>query len=69
MIDTVSKQPLAGINVYINNTTIGTLSDSAGMFKLTVPNSAKIELAISRLAFQKQVYCALITTQKLFYNI
>jgi hypothetical protein len=53
-VDATTKAPLFGANIYINNSTIGTETDSLGMFKLTVPNSGKVELIISHVIYQKQ---------------
>ena len=55
VVDAVTKKPLQGFNIYINNTSIGTFTDEDGKFKLTVPTREKIELIISHLVYEKKV--------------
>ncbi|MEE1943769.1 carboxypeptidase-like regulatory domain-containing protein [Pedobacter sp. KR3-3] len=54
VIDEKSKGPLPGISIYINNSTIGTITDAEGKFSLTVPFSGKMELVASHVAYQKK---------------
>ncbi|MGF1925276.1 MAG: carboxypeptidase-like regulatory domain-containing protein [Bacteroidia bacterium] len=54
IIDSKSKEPLPSVNVYINNTSIGTFTDSFGNFKLVVPGNGKVELIISHLVYRKK---------------
>lgn len=55
VIDEKTKEALAGISVYINSSTIGTVTDSEGKFSLAVPFSGKVELVASHLAYQKKI--------------
>ncbi len=55
VVDAATKQVLPNFNVYINNTSIGTVTNNEGKFKLTNPNNGKIELIISHLGYEKRV--------------
>ncbi len=55
VVDATTKQALPSFNVYVNNTSIGTNTDNDGKFRLTVPNTGKIEFIISHLAYEKKV--------------
>ncbi|MEJ5995898.1 carboxypeptidase-like regulatory domain-containing protein [Pedobacter sp. Du54] len=58
-IDSKTKEPLNGMNVYVNNTSIGTVTDSLGKFRLVVPGNGKIELVISHLVYEKKLIVVL----------
>lgn len=55
VVDEKDKTPLPGISIYINNSTIGTTTNSEGKFSLTVPFSGKVELVASHIAYQKKI--------------
>lgn len=59
LIDAKSKAILYGVNVYINNTSIGTVSDSTGKFSLKAPDMGNIELVLSHLVYQKKIVMVL----------
>lgn len=52
--DAKSGIPLVGVNVYIQNTTIGTISNSKGEFAIASANNAPITLIISMVGYQSQ---------------
>ncbi len=54
VIDQKTKETLAGISVYINNSTIGTITDTDGKFVLNVPFSGKVEVVFSHVIYQKK---------------
>ncbi len=56
IVDNKSKEAIPFANIYVNNTSIGTITDSLGKFKLVVPSSDKIELIVSHLIYQKKMF-------------
>lgn len=54
VIDEKTKEALPGISIYINNSTIGIITDAEGKFSLTIPFTGKMELVASHLAYQKK---------------
>ena len=47
-------QPVAGASVFLNNTSIGTVTNNTGAFNLNLP-SGKFDLVISSIGYQTQV--------------
>ncbi|RZL45546.1 MAG: carboxypeptidase-like regulatory domain-containing protein, partial [Pedobacter sp.] len=54
VIDEKTKEALPGISIYVNSSTIGTISDAEGKFALSIPYGGKVELVASHLAYQKK---------------
>jgi hypothetical protein len=64
VIDDRTKEPLFGATVYIDGTTIGTITDFNGDFKLELKKTLNSLLVISYLGYETKVYqicCLLIT--------
>ncbi len=55
VIDEKTKEPLPGVSVYLNNTTIGTTTDGNGKFSLGVSLGGKIELVASYIGYEKKI--------------
>ena len=55
VIDEKTKETLPGVSIYVNNSTIGTITNNDGEFLLSVPFSGKVELVASYLSYIKQV--------------
>lgn len=51
--DDKTKEPLPGVSVYVNNSTLGTTTDQNGKFAFSVPFNGKIELVFSYVTYQK----------------
>lgn len=51
IISSTTKKPIAGASVYIDNSTIGTLTDADGMAELKFPSMQKIDLVVSSVGF------------------
>lgn len=51
--DEKTKKPLQGVNVYVNNSTLGTATDQDGKFAFSVPFNGKIELVFSYIGYNK----------------
>lgn len=49
--DENTKQPLINVNVFFNGTTVGTITDRYGNFRLTVPERQKLPIAISAIGY------------------
>ncbi len=49
--DKETGQPVAGASVFLNNTSVGTISNGAGEFSLVVP-SGKFDLVVSSIGYQ-----------------
>lgn len=64
VIDKKTKDGLPGISVYINSSTLGTVTDVDGKFTLNVPFSGKVELVASHIAFQKRVVLVDVTNKE-----
>ena len=52
--DSASKMPLTGASVFCQNTTLGTISNSEGVFRLKLPNGG-YDLIISYTGYETQV--------------
>lgn len=50
--DAEDKEPVAGVTVFISNTTIGTTTDLTGHYRLAIPGRGSYELTISHAAYQ-----------------
>ena len=55
VISTSGNLPVAGASVYVNNTSIGTVTNEAGEFNLKSDYAGKIELVVSHLAFERKI--------------
>lgn len=55
VIDEKTKETLPGVSVYINNSTIGTVTDADGKFFLNVPFNGKMELVASHVIYKKNI--------------
>jgi hypothetical protein len=51
VLDNDTKQPLPNVSVFFNGTTIGTITDRQGNFKLDAPADQKLPVAISAIGF------------------
>lgn len=54
VVDQQSGQGIANANIYVNNTSLGTSSDSSGRFQLKIDGQGKLELVVSHINYQKQ---------------
>ncbi|RYD71806.1 MAG: carboxypeptidase-like regulatory domain-containing protein [Sphingobacteriales bacterium] len=54
ILNAYTDKPIAGVSVYFNNTSIGTLSNEEGLF--TIANAIEGELIISSVGFERIVY-------------
>lgn len=54
VLDELTNLPLSGASVYINNTSIGTLSNSTGEFSITNPIDG--ELIVSSVGYERLIY-------------
>ncbi len=52
VLDSISKQPLVGINLFLSHTSIGTTTDQTGHFVLDRIPQGKFELVISSLNYE-----------------
>ena len=59
------KKPVANANVFINNTTIGTKTDNAGIFTLSDIKPGKYKLVISIIGFENYSREVLINTNNI----
>jgi hypothetical protein len=62
--DSNEKEPLNGVTVYWLNTSIGTLSDIDGNYKIPLSSSSN-KLVFKFLGFKEQI---IDVTDKIFYN-
>ncbi len=51
VVDKENSRPLAGASIFLNNTSIGTTSNEAGLFELNIP-AGKYDLVISSIGFE-----------------
>ncbi len=49
--DNDTRKPISGASVFLNGTTIGTYTDEAGNFRLTLPDNQKLPLAVSSIGY------------------
>ncbi|HAI84633.1 MAG TPA: TonB-dependent receptor, partial [Chitinophagaceae bacterium] len=52
--DASNQQPISGASVFVNNTSIGTVTNSEGAFALTV-NYQQFDLVVSSIGFENAV--------------
>lgn len=52
VIDTVTKQPIAGVSIFLSNTSIGTVSNEKGEFQILHIPQGKFELIASSLNYE-----------------
>lgn len=53
--DAISEEPLVGVSVFYDGTTIGTITDEKGFFELTTRNRMTANLIISFIGYQTQI--------------
>jgi hypothetical protein len=53
VLDAVTNQPIASVNVYFDNTTVGTTTDENGEFSIEYANASQAILIISYLGYQQ----------------
>lgn len=59
VVDSTDKKPVANASVFFNNTTIGTITDSNGVFKLNMARPGKYKIVVSMMgyaAYQKALF-------------
>lgn len=54
IIDLVSGLPLPGVNIVVEGTTIGTVSDADGKYSLNIPNPKDAVLVFSMVSYKKE---------------
>jgi hypothetical protein len=65
VIDQKTEKPLEGTSVYFNNTTIGTTTNSEGIFNIEFKEDIKTPLIISYLGYETIILHNFSTTSKL----
>jgi len=55
LLDGMTQQPVSGVHVYLDGTSIGTTTDSLGRFRLTVRNAMNASLVISHILYEKLI--------------
>jgi len=55
VVDDKTKKNIPAVSIYINNTTVGTLTDENGSFKIYTPSAGKIELVFSHVSYKKKI--------------
>ena len=56
IIDAKTKQPIETVNVFFDNTTVGTTTNSKGEFSITYTDKIRTTLVISYLGYEKQYF-------------
>ncbi len=56
VLNETTGNPLQGVSIYFNNTSLGTNSNTEGKFSLTIPNIENTELIISSVGYERLVY-------------
>lgn len=51
VVDSTNRKPIANASVFFNNTTIGTITDGNGIFKLKVARAGKYEIVVSMMGY------------------
>jgi hypothetical protein len=65
VISNESGEPLSGASVYLNNTTIGTTTNSQGDFVLRVPEHGLFEIVVSFVSYEVIVHAVTVTDKDL----
>ena len=56
VFDDFTKEPLYGVSVYFDGTTIGTITDEEGYFEITTPKPITALLVVTFIGFKSQVF-------------
>jgi len=51
VLDSTDKKPIANVSVFLNNSSIGTVTDNSGSFSLKVERSGRYELVVSIMGY------------------
>ncbi len=62
VVDEKTNSNLVGVTIYINSSTIGTITGNDGSFSISVPYNGKVELVASHLNYEKKI--VLVTPNK-----
>ena len=57
--DAESKKPIPSASIFLNTTSIGTISNSAGAFQLQIPEG-NLELIISSIGYETKAIASLL---------
>ena len=68
LIDQENNEPVVGANVFINNASLGSISDENGYFELIIPKKETQELYISHISYETKIIES-ETYQKLSSNV
>ena len=50
--DTINKNPIQEVNIYVRSQKIGTISDADGIFEINIENDNEVTLDISHIAYE-----------------
>ncbi|WP_462266422.1 carboxypeptidase-like regulatory domain-containing protein [Mucilaginibacter sp.] len=53
IINSKSKSPVADVSIYVNNTTLGTKTNTEGRFSLTLNKPGQYEIIVSAIGFER----------------
>ena len=67
IIDAATKEPIYGASIYFDGTTIGTISNQKGNFKLTYEQNTNASLVISTMGYDAQTFY--ISTKETDLNV
>lgn len=68
IIDKATQEPLAGVNLYLSGTTIGTSSDNEGNFLLEVPVQGRFNFIASFIGYKNFVLPILVKEKATIYD-
>lgn len=68
VIDKTTQEPLAGVNLYLSGTTIGTSSDSEGNFLLEVPVQGRFNFIVSFIGYKNITLPILVNESATIYD-
>ena len=64
VLDYESKEPIRGVNVIIRGGKLGTMTDTAGYFRLELPNRERRTVVFSHIAYRKEIRIASFDTTR-----
>jgi hypothetical protein len=64
ILDGTAEKPISGVNVIVRGGKMGTMTDTAGYFRLELPTREKRVLVFSHIAYQKQIRIVSFDTTK-----
>ena len=68
--DTETSEPVGSVNVFLSNTTIGTSTDSTGIFMIPDVPSGVFDLVISRVGYEREIKLVdMVSSESLYYDI